>query len=238
MVLWIIATLAAFFVKGLCGFANTLVFTSILGFGENNVAISPVELMLGYPSNLILTWKNRKSLKKEVFIPLAVLVLLGSIPGALLLKNVDVKSIKIVFGVVVILLALEMFLREKSTKKYKESRLVLAIIGIVSGVLCGLFGVGALLAAYIGRTTDNSKEFKGNISAVFIVDNTFRIILYSVLGVITFDGIKQALFLLPVALIGLFLGIKSASILDEKIAKHLVIVLLIISGIILISKNI
>lgn len=238
MVLWIIATLAAFFVKGLCGFANTLVFTSILGFGENNVAISPVELMLGYPSNLILTWKNRKSLKKEVFIPLAVLVLLGSIPGALLLKNVDVKSIKIVFGVVVILLALEMFLREKSTKKYKESRLVLAIIGIVSGVLCGLFGVGALLAAYIGRTTDNSKEFKGNISAVFIADNTFRIILYSVLGVITFDGIKQALILLPVALIGLFLGIKSASILDEKLAKHLVIVLLIISGIILISKNI
>ena len=238
MVLWIIATLAAFFVKGLCGFANTLVFTSILGFGENNVAISPVELMLGYPSNLILTWKNRKSLKKEVFIPLAVLVLFGSIPGALLLKNVDVKSIKIVFGVVVILLALEMFLREKSTKKYKESRLVLAIIGIVSGVLCGLFGVGALLAAYIGRTTDNSKEFKGNISAVFIADNTFRIILYSVLGVITFDGIKQALILLPVALIGLFAGIKSASILDEKLAKHLVIVLLIISGIILISKNI
>lgn len=238
MVLWIIATLAAFFVKGLCGFANTLVFTSILGFGEINVAISPVELMLGYPSNLILTWKNRKSLKKEVFIPLAVLVLFGSIPGALLLKNVDVKSIKIVFGVVVILLSLEMFFREKSTKKYKESRLVLAIIGIVSGVLCGLFGVGALLAAYIGRTTDNSKEFKGNISAVFIVDNTFRIILYSVLGVITFDGIKQALILLPVALIGLFLGIKSASILDEKIAKHLVIVLLIISGIILISKNI
>ena len=237
MVLWIIATLAAFFVKGLCGFANTLVFTSILGFGENNVAISPVELMLEYPSNLILTWKNRKSLKKEVFIPLAVLVLLGSIPGALLLKNVDVKSIKIVFGVVVILLALEMFLREKSTKKYKESRLVLAIIGIVSGVLCGLFGVGALLAAYIGRTTDNSKEFKGNISAVFIADNTFRIILYSVLGVITFDGIKQALILLPVALIGLFLGIKSASILDEKLAKGLVIVLLIISGIILISKN-
>ena len=76
------------------------------------------------------------------------------------------------------------------------------------------------------------------INAVFIVDNTFRIILYSVLGVITFDGIKQALILLPVALIGLFLGIKSASILDEKIAKHLVIVLLIISGIILISKNI
>lgn len=59
MWLWILATVVAFFIKGLCGFANTLVFTSILGFGANNVNISPVELVLGYPTNIILTWKNR-----------------------------------------------------------------------------------------------------------------------------------------------------------------------------------
>ena len=28
MIYWILATLTAFFIKGLCGFANTLVFTS------------------------------------------------------------------------------------------------------------------------------------------------------------------------------------------------------------------
>ena len=65
MTLWIIATLCAFFIKGLCGFANTLVFTSILGFGVANVNISPVELLLGYPTNLILTWNNRKKLDKK-----------------------------------------------------------------------------------------------------------------------------------------------------------------------------
>ena len=97
MWLWIIATVVAFFIKGLCGFANTLVFTSILGFGVNNVIISPVELVLGYPTNLILTWQNRKELKKQVFIPLSILVLAGSIPGAFLLKNVDSRIIKIIF---------------------------------------------------------------------------------------------------------------------------------------------
>lgn len=30
--IWILATLSAFFLKGLCGFANTMVFDSILGF--------------------------------------------------------------------------------------------------------------------------------------------------------------------------------------------------------------
>ncbi|MCR5310604.1 MAG: sulfite exporter TauE/SafE family protein, partial [Lachnospiraceae bacterium] len=108
MYIWIIAALVAFFIKGLCGFANTLVFTSILGFRADNVNISPVELILGYPANLILVWKNRKLLDHRIWLPLSLLLLAGSIPGALLLKNVDAGALKIVFGVMVILIALEM----------------------------------------------------------------------------------------------------------------------------------
>ncbi len=238
MWLWIIATVLAYFVKGLCGFANTLVFTSIMGFGANNVSISPVELMLGYPTNLILTWNNRKKLNKYVFIPLAILVLIGSIPGALLLKNINARYIKIVFGIVVVLLGIEMYLRELKPKNMEESKILLAFIGILSGMLCGLFGVGALLAAYVGRVTKTSDEFKANISAVFIVDNTFRIILYSVLGIISFSSIKQAIIMLPFALLGLFSGIWSSKILDEKIIKRLVIILLVISGLALVIMNI
>ena len=238
MWLWIIAALAAFYVKGLCGFANTLVFTSILGFGANNVAISPVELLLGYPTNLILTFRNRKKLNKYVYIPLAALVLLGSIPGALLLKNVNASYIKVVFGIVVVLLGIEMYVREIKPSKAKESKLLLTFIGILSGVLCGLFGVGALLAAYVGRVTKTSDEFKANISAVFIVENTFRIVLYSVLGIISFASIKQALMMLPFALIGLYLGMLSGKVLNEKVIKRLVIILLVISGIALIILNI
>ena len=83
MYLWIIAAVAAYFIKGLCGFANTLVFTSILSFGASNANISPIDLLLGYPTNLILTWKNRKSLDPKVYLPLAALVLAGSIPASL-----------------------------------------------------------------------------------------------------------------------------------------------------------
>ena len=95
MIFWIIATLCAFFVKGLCGFANTLVFTAILSFGNNNVNISPVELMLGYPSNIILAWRERKAIKWSICLPLALLVIVGSIPGVLFLKNADTGVIKI-----------------------------------------------------------------------------------------------------------------------------------------------
>lgn len=238
MWLWILATLLAFFVKGLCGFANTLVFTSVLGFGVNNVNISPVELVLGYPSNIILTWKNRKLLKASVVIPLSVLVLAGCIPGAFLLKSVNANLIKIFFGAVVCLVAIEMFLRESGKINIKESKIFLIIIGVLSGILCGLYGVGALLVAYIGRVAKNTNEFKANISAVFIVENTFRIILYACLGVINFESLKMSGILLPFMLIGLFSGMISSKFINEKIAKKLVIILLMISGSVLIIKSV
>ena len=128
MLLWIIATLLAFYIKGLCGFANTLVFTSILAFGTANINISPVELVLGYPTNFILAWKNRSKLDKWIFAPLSILVILGSLPGAFLLKNVSSGSVKIVFGILVIALGTEMLLREYDLLHFKESKLILWIM--------------------------------------------------------------------------------------------------------------
>lgn len=238
MIWWIIATIWAFFVKGLCGFANTLVFTTILSFGNNNINISPVELLLGYPTNVILAWKERKSIKWSICLPLAAMVIIGSIPGVLFLKNVDTGMIKILFGIVIVAVALEMLLRELRPGKGKQSKIVLTIIGLLSGVLCGLYGIGALLGAYVNRVTDDSRAFKANICVVFFVENTFRMILYSIWGIITLDILRQALILLPFVLIGLVLGMLSSKVLNEKIVKRIVIVMLMISGVALIINSI
>lgn len=235
--LWMLAAASAYFIKGLCGFANTLVFTSILSFGVANANISPIDLLLGYPTNIILTWKNRKKLDPKVYLPLAAMVLAGSVPGALLLKNVDARVIKLVFGVVVVLLGAEMLSREYSKRKLRSSKPVLLLIGVTAGVLSGMFGVGALLAAYVSRVTEGGDAFKANISAVFIADNTFRIVLYSVLGLLTFDTVKFVLTLLPFALLGLFAGMRCSSRMDEKLVRKITSVLLILSGISLILKN-
>ncbi|MBP3279750.1 MAG: sulfite exporter TauE/SafE family protein [Butyrivibrio sp.] len=234
---WIIATLLAFYVKGLCGFANTLVFTSILTFGTANINISPVELILGYPTNLIISIKERKAIIPRIVISLAIMVIIGSLGGALFLKNADTTLIKIIFGVLVILVGIEMLLRELSQKKAKNSKVLLTIISILSGFLCGLYGVGALLGAYIGRTTDDLKSFKANICTVFIIENTFRIILYLFYGIITMESLKRALILSPFMLIGLGAGMLSAGKISERIVKKIVIILLIVSGIALILAN-
>ena len=234
MIWWIIATLSAFYVKGLCGFANTLVFTTVMSFGMSNRNISPVELLLGYPSNAVIAWRERKSIDPGLCLPLAALVVLGSIPGMLLLKNADTGAVKLVFGVLIVLLGMEMLLRERHAGKAKESKGMLALIGLLSGVLCGLYGVGALLGAYIGRVAKDARAFRANICVVFFVENTLRIVLYSIAGLLSAGMALQALRLLPAAMLGLFLGVKSADLVSEKAVKRLVIVMLILSGVSLI----
>ena len=227
------AAVCAYFVKGLCGFANTLVFSTILSFSTNNVNISPVELVLGLPSNIMIYYKERKSVQWKVCLPLAGLVLLGDIPGILLLKNTNTQVIKGIFGFVIIAIGVEMLLREYM-RKTKKSQLLLITIGILSGILCGLYGIGALLAAYMGRVTDNSSSFKGNLCIVFLIDNLFRLVMYGVTGIITLATLKQSVILFPFMALGLFLGMKGSSFLDEKKIKKLVIIMLILSGVSLI----
>ena len=230
MIWWIMACISAFFVKGLCGFANTLVFTTILSFGNSNINISPVELLLGYPTNIILAWKERKSIKWKLSISLAAIVLLGSVPGIFFLKNTNTDLLKGLFGLLIIYIALEMLYREFRPKEQKQSKVVMIIIAVLSGILCGLYGVGALLGAYLSKTTEDSRAFKANICMIFVIENTFRIILYAIWGIITFDILKQALVVAPFMLVGLFAGMSSSRVLNEKAAKKLVLVMLMVSG--------
>lgn len=242
-VLFFTAALCAYFIKGLCGFANTLIFSSILSSGVDNINISPVDLLLGFPSNMILTWKNRRDLNRRTWMPLAALVLLGNIPGIFLLKSADAKAIKILFGAAVIGIGIEMLCRgsggqdPSKMQQSKKSKAVLTLIGLVSGMLCGLYGVGALLAAYMSRVTGSSRAFKANLCAVFITENTFRVIVYSVTGILTVPVLRQAALLIPAMLAGLWLGMKSAGRLNEAVVKRLVTIVLILSGVSLMVTN-
>lgn len=237
MPLMILAAIAAFFIKGLAGFANTLVFNSILSFQMSNVAISPVELLLGYPSNMIIAWNKRNRSDYRIWLPLVSLLIIGMIPGAFFLKLGNIHILKILFGLVVMGIGLEMLLRESIKTTASISRKNLRIIGVVAGFLCGLFGIGALLAAYIHRVSSDSDSFKGNLCIVFVIENTLRILIYASAGIITFSTLLTSITLLPFMLIGLFLGMTCSNHLPEVFIKNFVILSLIISGITLILMN-
>lgn len=231
-----IAAFLAFFVKGLCGFANTMIFTSVLSFGMNNVNIAPVELLIGSPGNMIVAWKERRYIDWKLVLPLTALVLLGDIPGVFLLKSANAQAIKVLLGGVIIALGLSM-LRPQTAVRKQPSWPVIALVSVISGLLCGLYGIGALVAVLCAHITDNSHASKGTMNVILLGDNLFRVIVYAATGILTGPVIKQALILFPVMVAGLLLGIRCISRVNERAARLIIIIALIFSGAALIITN-
>ena len=232
MILWMLAALVGYFVKGVAGIGNTLVVTSVMAYSRSNAEITPVELLLCVPTNLVVLWVNRRGINWRLTIAPLVMVLLGDILGVMLLKNVDVGVLKIIFGVVLILLSVEMLWRELRGKSGEAARpAVMLVLGIMAGVLCGMFGVGALVAAYFARVTTDDSTYKGSMSVVFAVENLFRVVAYSVTGLLTSQSLINAAMLLPFMAAGLFLGIKVSGKLNARTMRLIITGMLLLSGI-------
>ena len=232
MALWMLAALVGYFVKGVAGIGNTLVVTSVMAYTRTNAEITPVELLLCVPTNLTVAWVNRRSIDWRLSLPPLGMVLLGDVLGVLLLKNVDVAALKTIFGAVLILLSAEMLWRELRGKSGQKSPpALMLILGISAGVLCGMFGVGALLAAYFARVTTDDRTYKGSISMIFAVENAFRIVAYSVTGLLTAQSLTNAAMLLPFMAAGLFLGIKVGDRLNARTMRLVITVMLLLSGV-------
>ena len=243
MNLWLglFAAFAAMFVKGLSGFGNTLVFTPLMNFQYDSKLISPVDLLIGFPANAYMAWRERKSINLRIALPLIILIYLGLIPGTFFLTIGDVRLLKVILGVAIMILGAEMILREKAmmhgTQK-KSNPLVLGLIGIGSGILCGMFGVGAFLTAYLNRTTDNASQFRANFCIVFFMENIARFSLYLYSGVLTMESLKFSVMIFPAVIAGLAVGIAASKKIPEKHAKKVVSIMLMFTGLSLTLQNI
>ena len=231
MILWMLAAFVGYFVKGVAGIGNTLVVTSAMAYTRTNAEITPVELLLCVPTNLAVTWVYRRHIDWKLAIAPLCMVLAGDALGVLLLKNVDVTAMKAVFGVVLILLSVEQLWRELRGKPTRAGHPALMLtLGVSAGVLCGMFGVGALLAAYLSRVTTDDATYKGTMSIIFTIENFFRVIAYSATGLLTAVSLTRAAILLPFMGAGLFLGIRLSNRLNARTMRLIIGAMLLLSG--------
>ncbi|MCI5492791.1 MAG: hypothetical protein MR425_01530 [Lachnospiraceae bacterium] len=62
-------------------------------------------------------------------------------------------------------------------------------------------------------------------------------ILYGALHILTLDALKMSLVLFPFGCLGLFAGMKCSSRVSERVVRRVTAVLLVLSGVSLILKN-
>ncbi|MHB1394300.1 MAG: sulfite exporter TauE/SafE family protein [Clostridia bacterium] len=230
---------AALFVKGITGFGNTLVMAPLFSFVVSNRFTTPVDLLISIPTNAYLVWKNRKSINFKTVAPLSLMLIAGVVPGIMILKTGNDLFLKSILGVVIVALGIEMLYRKPEQQgSRKGNKVLLVIVGLVSGVLAGMYGISAFLVAYISRTSADRSQFRANLCSLFLVDNIFRLFWYSAAGIMTLEIIKFTVFIAPAVALGMYIGTRVDTGLKEETVRRATIYLLIVSGAVLLLRSV
>lgn len=224
-----------FFIKGLAGFGDPLLSNPLLSMVMENRTISPMNLLLSTPVNAFIAWKNRKAFDAKALLPIAICILAGVIPGTFLLKYGSSLALKGGLGVLILAIGVEMLTRNRA-KQHKQVKGVLYLISFLSGITSGLYGINLFFVAYMERTTDSRESFRGNICFIFFIENIFRVVLYTITGVITKQVIFVALLAIPGMVLGLLAGIKTDKKVSDATIRNIIIGMFMLSGISILTK--
>ena len=206
----------AFIIKGLVGFGDPLVSTPLLSVSLPNSVITPGLLPVSIVMNTRVVWMNRKHFSGRVVFPIAAFVLLGCIPGTLLLRFGSPVGLKLALGVLIIGLGIEMLTRKPGTGR-RPNAVVRSVVSFFSGVTAGLFGINLFFVAYLERVSLRREEFRSNACFVFLIEGLFRSVLYIAGAMFS----RESLILSVVALPAAFLGMKLGALLDRKVSDQL-----------------
>ena len=81
----------SFIIKGLVGFGDPLLYTPLLSVFLPNSTITPGMLPVSLVLNARVVWKNRAHFSPRLVLPIAAFVMLGIIPGTVLVPTVGKK---------------------------------------------------------------------------------------------------------------------------------------------------
>lgn len=231
-----VINIVAFIVKGIAGFGDPLISAPLLSMRLDSRLVSPTNLCISLPTNIYMSWKNRKFFSAKETIPMAVCILVGVIPGTLLLKYATSWVLKALLGVLVIGIGVEMLTRGKAKASGKQNPVLMAVISFCSGFTAGLFGINLFFVANVERTAQNKEGFRGNICFIFLIENIFRTALYIATGVLGTQALILALISLPGVAVGLFIGSRVDAKLSEATVRKVIIFTFILTGLSVLVK--
>ncbi len=220
----------AFIIKGLVGFGNPLLSNPLMAMRLNNNVITPGNLLLDLPVNTYIVVKNRRSFDFRVALPVAICIILGVIPGTLFLKLGSPWIIKVLLGIFIIGLGIEMLTRDTS-QKATPSKTARTVISFLSGIMAGLFGINLLFLAYFERISGDRNAFRSNVCFVFLLENLFRAFFYLVNGMFSVFSLQITAISIPAAILGVWIGSRIDRSIPEAVIKRIIIAIFILGGI-------
>jgi len=226
----------AYIIKGLSGFGSGLVAIPLLAFFLPVTFIVPVLGLLSYSGTFIQSMSLRKQASWPDILPLIPFSFAGIFIAVWLLSTVDAHILVFCLGLFVFGYSVYSLL---PVPVIKGGYFWTVICGSLGGLVGALFGTGGpFYVVYLKLQQLDKSQFRATIASIFLIDGGARIVGYASSGFYTPQVLISVAILLPVLLLGLYVGHHLHIKIDQKRFNRVISIMIILSSMMLMYKAI
>jgi hypothetical protein len=222
VIIYIVFILCAF-IESVFGFAGTITALAIIGiFVDMKIAIL-LGLFFGLTLSIYILLSDIKSFDYTIYLKVILPAIPGVIIGSYVIELVSVHSMKLFFGLFLVVFTIYTIFKLQIPKILENFLL------IINGLIHGLLGVGGPIPVAIYKNKINKSSLRSTFAVVFITMNVMRIVQYSIQKTYNFKLLLNYWLLPFLLLVPAFLGYKiHVKISEKNFRLGLSIILLII----------
>lgn len=229
-------------------FAETIYV--LLGFGAGLIAVGTLALIMpglhdvivllllvNLPAELYVVLTSRRHISWRGVLLVFAGIATGIPIGTWMLSVGDLSALLAVLGLLLVAVG-GAFLLAPNRSSRQLPGWIAPPVGLVSGLLTGLFGTGGppLIFYYQLRGIDKA-AFRGTLMAIFLLMTVIRVPSYAVFGLITAPRLWSSLAVFPAVLAGAWIGNRVHLRIDEATFRRLVSVALVLIGLVLLAQR-
>ena len=158
----------------------------------------------------------------------------GVVVGALLLGQMNDAIVKPLIGVIILILCALQFWRSKNANAgldLVQHPVTAASAGTIAGFTTLIANAGGpIMALYLLAMRLPKNEFVGTTAWFFLVVNLFKLPFIIGLGLVNFQSLELNLYLIPVVILGIFIGRFAMQKLEQKTFNNLALILAFLGG--------
>jgi len=228
--LWIILSIIFFsaLVQSTFSFGGALIALPLLAFAVDVKVATPLMTLLSGSIAIIVVALNWRDIHLQNAWRLILSAWVGIPFGILFLVRVDVKIVKLVLAVTVMIFTL---LNLVNAQKYHLKRLNYSLLfGFVSGVFGGAYNISGPPVVLYGTLAQwNPATFRATLQSYALFTNLFAIAGYAFAGTITSEVLTYYVYSLPIVAASIWLGgLLHRRIPAEQYAIYIRILLLLL----------
>jgi len=219
--------------NGVPGAAIPSILLMTEAFSENaKTAVAACLPVLLVGDVIAVTWYRRHAQWRKLA-KLLPYVVLGMLPGWLVLRALEANQLRpVIGGLVVLLLALELARRRFGWEHVPRSRWFVVGTGLLAGFATTVaHAAGPVMSVYLLSQGMVKREFIGTAAWFFLLVNLSKVPVYLGEGMITAEVLKFDLVIAPAVLLGAALGIFVLTRLSQRVFDTLALSLAAVAAV-------